>query len=104
MGAFPAAVRSVIGFALYQAQMGLKHRDAKPLRGLGAGILEVVTRHEGDAFRAVYSVRFKNAIYVLHAFQEKSKRGIETPKQDIELIKRMLRAAHRDYNEVHGGG
>lgn len=104
LGAFPVAVRNVIGFALYQAQLGLKHRDVKPLRGLGSGVLEVVTRHEGDTFRAVYSVQFKNAIYVLHAFRKKSKRGVETPKQEIELIKRRLRAAQRDYNEVYGGG
>ena len=104
LGIFPPAVRSVIGFALYEAQLGLKHRDAKPLRGLGSGILEVVTRYDGDTYRAVYTVRFREAVYVLHAFQKKSKRGIETPKREIELVNRRLRAAQQHYNEVYGGG
>ena len=78
---FPAAVQDQVGFALYQAQVGLKHRAAKSLKGLGANILEIVSRQDGDAYRAVYTVRFKAAIYVLHAFQKKAKRGIATPKQ-----------------------
>ncbi len=101
---FPAAVRGVVGFALYQAQIGLKHRDAKPLRGLGNGILEVVSRFDGDTDRAVYAVRFRAAVYVLHAFQKKAKRGIETPELEIELVKRRLRAAQRHYDQVYGGG
>ncbi len=72
---FPATVRGVVGFALYQAQVGLKHRDAKPLRGLGANLLEVVSRYDGNTFRAVYTVRFKAAVYVLYAFQKKAKRA-----------------------------
>ena len=101
---FPVAVRGVVGFALYQAQVGLKHRDAKPLRGLGANLLEVVSRYDGDTYRAVYTVRFKAAVYVLHAFQKKAKRGIATPKQEIDLVKRRLRAAEQHYSENYGGG
>ena len=101
---FPAAVRGVVGFALYQAQVGLKHRDAKPLRGLGANLLEVVSRYDGDTYRAVYTVRFKAAVYVLHAFQKKAKRGTATPKQEVDLVKRRLRAAEQHYSENYGGG
>ncbi len=101
---FPAAVRGVVGFALYQAQVGLKHRDAKALRGLGASLLEVVSRYDGDTYRAVYTVRFKAAVYVLHAFQKKAKRGIATPKQEIDLVRRRLRAAEQHYSENYGGG
>ena len=99
---FPAAVRGVVGFALYQAQVGLKHRDAKPLRGLGANLLEVVSCYDGDTYRAVYTVRFKAAVYVLHAFQKKAKRGTATPKQEINLVKRRLKAAEQHYTETYG--
>ena len=99
---FPAAVRGVVGFALYQAQVGLKHRDAKPLRGLDANLLEVVSRYDGDTYRAVYTVRFKAAVYVLHAFQKKAKRGTATPKQEINLVKRRLKAAEQHYTETYG--
>ena len=99
---FPATVQDHVGFALYQAQVGLKHRDAKPLKGLGANILEIVSRHEGDAYRAVYTVRFKAAVYVLHAFQKRAKRGIATPKQEMDLIRRRLAAARRHYGEAYG--
>lgn len=101
---FPAEAQDHIGFALYQAQAGLKHRDAKPLKGLGSGIFEVVSRYDGDTYRAVYAVRFKRAVYVLHAFQKKAKRGIATPKSDIDLIKRRLKAAERHYEESYGKG
>jgi phage-related protein len=101
---FPDPVQDQIGFAVYQAQVGLKHRDAKPLRGLGSRVLEVVSRHDGDTYRAVYTVRFKEAVYVLHAFQKKAKRGIETPKQDIDLIKSRLKIAERHYKETYDGG
>ena len=93
-----------VGFALYQAQVGLKHRDAKPLKGLGAQVLEVVSHHDGDTCRAVYTVRFKSAIYVLHAFQKKAKRGITTPKQEIDLVKRRLKAAEKHYADTYGEG
>ncbi len=101
---FPDSVQDQVGFAVYQAQVGLKHRDAKPLRGLGSRVLEVVSRHDGDTYRAVYTVRFKAAVYVLHAFQKKAKRGIETPKQDIDLIKSRLKIAERHYKETYNGG
>ncbi len=83
-----------MGFALYQAQLGGKHIAAKPLRGFkGAGVVEVVDDHDGDAFRAVYTVRFADAVYVLHAFQKQSKRGATTPKRDMDLIRDRLRMA-----------
>ncbi len=76
-----------MGYALYLAQCGEKHPDAKPLKGFkGAVILEVVEDFDTDTYRAVYTVKFEGVVYVLHAFQKKSKRGIATPKQDIELI------------------
>lgn len=101
---FPEAVRAVVGYALFQAQGGLKHRSAKPLTGLGGNVLEVISRHDGDTFRAVYTVRFRTAVYVLHAFQKKAKRGIATPESEIDLIKRRLRAAEQHYRRNHGGG
>lgn len=97
--AFPEAVRRVVGYALYQAQVGLRHRDVKPLRGLGSNVLEVISRYDGNTFRAVYTVRFRSAVYVLHAFQKKAKRGIATPKREIDLIRRRLRAAEQHYRE-----
>ena len=101
---FPDPVQDRVGFALYQAQVGLKHQDAKPLRGLGSRVLEVVSRHDGDTYRAVYTVRFKVAVYVLHAFQKKAKRGAETPKYDIDLIKSRLKVAEQHYKETYEGG
>jgi phage-related protein len=98
--AFPESVRHHLGFALYQAQMGGKHIDAKPLKGFGAGVLEIVSDHRGDTYRAVYTVRLAKAVYVLHAFQKKSKRGIATPKAELDLIKaRMQRAIEIDRQE-----
>lgn len=95
--AMPEEVQDDIGYALYRAQMGDKHADAKPLTGFkGAGVLEIVENHDGDTYRAVYTVRFANAIYVLHAFQKKSKRGIATPQADLDLIKRRLQQATED--------
>ena len=99
---FPATVQDQVGFALYQAQAGLTHRDAKPLKGLGAHVLEVVSRHDGDTYRTVYTVRFKAAVYVLHAFQKKAKRGSATPKPEIDLVKRRLRAAEQHYTDTYG--
>ena len=99
---FPAAVQDQVGFALYQAQVGLKHRDVKPLKGFGTNVLEVVSRQEGDTYRTVYTVRFKAAIYVLHAFQKKAKQGIATPKPELELIRRRLRAAQEHYADTYG--
>src|SRR3990172_2118709 len=91
--AFPASVQDEVGYALYLAQRGGKHVWAKPLKGLGPGVLEVVSDHRGDTFRAVYTVRLADRVFVLHAFQKKSKRGIATPQADIDRIKRRLEQA-----------
>jgi len=88
-----------MGFALRIAQLGGKHKDAKPMRGFGgAGVLEIVDDAGGDTYRGVYTVRFEGVIYMLHAFQKKSRKGIETPKGDLELIKSRLKAAE-DHHE-----
>jgi phage-related protein len=88
------------GYGLYQAQLG-EHPDiAKTLSGFGgASVIELIQDHKGDTFRAVYTVRFADAIVVLHAFQKKSKRGIETPKQDMELIRSRLKLAEELYKD-----
>ena len=92
--AMPDEVKSAFGFALYLAQQGKKHQNAKPFKGFsGAGVLEVVEDCLGDTFRAVYTVKIAEVIYVLHCFQKKSKRGIETPKQEIDLIRDRLKMA-----------
>ncbi len=91
--AFPAAVQDEVGYALFLAQRGEKHVSAKPLKGLGSGVLEVVSDHRGATFRAIYTVRLADRVFVLHAFQKKSKRGIATPQADIELIRRRLKQA-----------
>lgn len=97
---FPLEVRKAIGFALYQAQEGGKYINAKPLKGFsGAGVLEVVEDYDGDAYRAVYTIKFAEVVYALHAFQKKSKRGIKTPKQEVDLIKQWLKKAEQDYEE-----
>lgn len=94
--AFPDPVQDHMGYAIYVAQRGGKHRATKVLSGFGgAGVVEVVTDFRGDTFRAVYTVRFAERIYVLHAFQKKSKSGRETPQRDIELIKKRLREAEQ---------
>jgi len=102
LGAFPAEVRERVGYALSAAQYGGKHLDAKPWKGDGAGVFEVVEDHRGDTFRAVYTVRFEEAVYVLHAFQKKSTKGIATSQADRELIARRLRDAIADHEERYG--
>lgn len=100
---FPLTVRQAVGFALFQAQLGGKHEDAKPLKGFGgAGVLEIIERFDGDTYRAVYTVKLAGVIYVLHAFQKKSKQGIKTPKQDLDLIKKRLQQAKEDYQQMKG--
>jgi len=95
---FPEEVKDSIGFALYVAQLGGKHTAAKPLRGFGgAGVLEIIEDHHGDTFRAAYTVRLAGQVYVLHAFQKKSKAGIQTPKAEINLIKSRLRRAEQEH-------
>jgi phage-related protein len=99
---FPHDVRREVGFALHLAQLGDKHLGAVPMLGFGsAKVLEVVIDDDGDAYRAVYTVKFAKAVYVLHAFQKKSKRGIETPKLDIEKIKSRLKLAEQHYKLVY---
>lgn len=91
--AMPEEVQDTFGYALHLAQVGQKHPDAKPLKGFGsAGVLEVVEDFQGDAYRAVYTVRYAEAVYVVHCFQKKSTQGIATPKPDVELIKSRLKA------------
>jgi phage-related protein len=98
LASFPEDVKDAIGFALYIAQRGGKHADAKPLRGFaGAGVLEVAENHGGDTYRAVYTVRLAGRIYVLHVFQEKSKAGIKTPKPEIDLIRSRLKRAEEEH-------
>jgi phage-related protein len=97
---FPDPVQDHIGYALYVAQRGGKHGDAKVLRGFGsAGIVEVVEDFRGDTFRAVYTLRHGGAVYVLHCFQKKSKTGRETARRDVELIQRRLRQAEHIASE-----
>ncbi len=97
---FPEEVCQVMGFAVWQAQLGRKHRDAKVFKGFGgAGVLEVVEDHHGDTYRAVYTVKFAGAVYVLHAFQKKSKKGIKTPAAEMNLIRQRLKAAEEHHAE-----
>lgn len=96
--AFPEDVRLRVGGALWEAQVGGKASWAKPLRGFGgAGLLEIVDDHDGKTYRAVYTVRFAGVVYVLHAFQKKSKRGIATPKHEVALIEQRLKRAREDH-------
>ena len=95
---FPGEVRQDIGYALFEAQKGGKPAVARPLKGFGgASVLEIIENFFGDTYRAVYTVKFEKALYVLHCFQKKSKHGIRTPPRDIELIKQRLRASEEDY-------
>ncbi len=92
----PPNVVDTFGYALYLAQNGGKHVQAKPLKGFGsAGVLEVVEDDDGNTYRAVYTVRFSNAIYVLHCFQKKSHKGIATSKKDLDLVHDRLKQAQR---------
>lgn len=97
---FPDEVQQVVGYALYIAQCGDKHPAAKPLKGFkGAGVVEVVEDFDGDTYRAVYTIKFADVVYVLHSFQKKSKQGIATPKQDMDLIEARLKRAKEHYAE-----
>jgi phage-related protein len=98
LASFPEDVKDAIGYALYIAQGGGKHADAKPLKGFGsAGILEIVEDHASDSYRAVYTVRLAGRVYVLHVFQKKSKAGIKTPKPEVQLIRSRLRRAEEEH-------
>jgi phage-related protein len=99
---FPDEIQASIGHALHEAQCGDEPASAKALKGFGGrSILEIVEDDDGNTYRAVYTVRFAGLIYVLHAFQKKSKKGIATPKQTIDLIKSRLRDAEDDYRVRH---
>lgn len=99
--ALPVTVRRIFGFALSLAQAGDKHDAAKVLKGFGgAGVLEVVEDEMGGTYRAVYTVKFAEAVFVLHCFQKKSKRGIATPKEDMDIIKARLRIAEAFAKEL----
>jgi phage-related protein len=99
---FPDEVQEHVGYALSAAQFGGKHPDAKPWKGDGSGVFEVVEDFRGDTFRAVYTVRFAEAVYVLHAFQKKSTKGIATAQADRGLIARRLKDAIEDHKERYG--
>jgi phage-related protein len=99
---FPDEVQSDMGYALGLAQINAKHPKAKPWKGDGPGVFEIVEDHRGDTYRAVYTVRFVGVIYVLHAFQKKSKTGIKTPQPDIKLIAERLKRAQADYESTRG--
>lgn len=97
----PGTVQDDFGCALYLAQTGDKNPDAKPLRGQhGAGVLEVVRRHDAQAYRAIHTVRFKEAVYVLHVFQKKSKSGIATPATEMRVVEARLKEAVRRHSEA----
>ncbi|MBL1266900.1 MAG: type II toxin-antitoxin system RelE/ParE family toxin [Halomonas sp.] len=99
--AMPEDVKDVFGFALHLAQIGSKHSQAKPLKGFAsAGVLEVVEDHQGDTYRAVYTVRIQEAVYVLHCFQKKSSSGIATPKPDMQKIRARLKTAEEHAKEA----
>lgn len=108
---FPDEVKHEIGYALYEAQLGLKSSKTKPLSGIASGVMEIILDHDKNTFRAVYSVKIGNTIYVLHCFQKKSKHGIATPKQELVLIAKRLKDAkqieimrsnqHDQKNQIH---
>ena len=94
--AFPGAVQDLMGYALFVAQQGGRHRETKTLTGFGgAGVVEILVDHRGDTFRAIYTVRYQGTVYVLHAFQKKSTSGRATPKHEMDIIKQRLRAAEQ---------
>lgn len=94
---FPVPVQKDMGVALFIAQLGQTADSAKPWKGLGSGVYELVEDHRGDTFRAVYVVQIANAVHVLHAFQKKSKAGIATPQPDVDMIERRLKAVLARY-------
>ena len=102
--AFPGEVKEEMGYALFLAQCGGRHRKAKTFKGTGdASVVELADDHRGDTYRTIYTVRFVSAVYVLHAFQKKSKKGIATPQADIRLIEQRLREAEQLHKESDHG-
>jgi phage-related protein len=100
--AFPEPVKDEMGNALGIAQFGGKHPAAKPWKGHGPGVFEIVEQHDGNAYRAIYTVRFREIVYVLHAFQKKSPKGVKTAQGDLDLIERRLKTAQQDYEARYG--
>ena len=102
LSAFPDAVKTVMGFAIHLAQIGGIHPNAKPLKGFGGtGVVEIADDHDGASYRAIYTVKFADVVYVLHAFQKKSKKGIAMPKPDRELIESRLKIAKDHYKRMY---
>jgi phage-related protein len=99
---FPEDVQDEIGIALSVGQFGGKHPRAKPWKGEGPGVFEIVEDHKGDTYRAVYTVKFEEAVYVLHVFQKKSPKGIKTAQTDVDLVSRRLKSAREDYEVRYG--
>jgi phage-related protein len=99
---FPQRVKDEMGNALGVAQFGGTHPAAKPWKGEGPGVFEIVESHDGNAYRAIYTVRFRDAVYVLHAFQKKSTRGIKTALGGVERVRQRLTVARHDYEDRHG--
>ncbi len=99
---FPSEVKKAMGTALMYAQAGGKTNNTKRLAGIGSGVLEVIDDHDGNTYRCVYLLRLKGVVYVLHAFQKKSKSGIKTPPRDINLIKSRIKLAENDYKGTAG--
>jgi phage-related protein len=100
--AFPEPVKDRMGTALSVAQFGGKHPSAKPWKGQGPGVFEMVADHDRATYRAVYTVRFESSVCVLRAFQKKSPRGIRTSRPDVELVSQRLRLEQQDYEGRHG--
>ena len=100
--AFPEPVKGDMGNALGLAQFEGKHPSAKPWKGRGPGVFEIVDDYDGDTYRAVYTVRFKEVVYMLHAFQKKAPKGIKTAKVDVELVRSRLKLAQQDYEARYG--
>jgi phage-related protein len=101
---FPDDIQDVMGYGIYQAQIGQKHPDAKPLKGfVGGSVLEIIDCFDGDTYRCVYTVKFSDSVYVLHAFQKKSVKGIATPQIEIDLIKARLKQAEEHYRQWKEG-
>lgn len=98
-GDFPVDVQSQFGFELFLAQTGQHPPSAKPLKSFGSGVIELIENFDGDTYRAIYTVRFETAVYVLHSFKKKSKGGIKTPKGDIAMVRTRLRDAAADNDE-----
>jgi phage-related protein len=99
---FPEPVKDELGNALGLAQLGGKHPSAKPWKGQGPGVFELVENHDGNTYRAVYAIRFRDVVYVLHAFQKKSPKGIKTAQVDVDLVTRRLKVAQQDHEARYG--